>query len=329
MTDNHSSGALLRLTLGTNNLYAQPDSAGLTLIDAGPDYEGAWEELDRQLRTAGFAPAAVHTVLLTHHHLDHAGLAARWQRQGARLLIGRADAAALAMDDAERQAERVLARAELLRHGVPPEALTGGGSVGERFTRWPSPLRMTATAADALLDNGDRIGRERVLRIVACPGHTPGTLLALDEASGAVFTGDHVLPRMAPTSGIQFVDGVRRPSLPAYLASLQRVLPHPAAANGPTIAAYPGHGEAIADLHEAAAWAIRLLEQRARRTRSQLQQGPGTAYELARRMFPHLGPRHLRPALAEALGLLDLLAERGQAHVDDSEAVTLWYPSAP
>ena len=344
---------ILPLSLGTNLLYALPGPAGVTLVDAGPDYEGAWEELLAQLAAHGIAPADVRTVLLTHAHLDHAGLAARWQAHGARILIGRADAPALALDDAAREHERALARRELLRHGVPPDLLVesrapeparppalprgNGAPPGSaapptaaltdlrRYTRWPSALRMTPLRPDGLLDDGQLVKAcGRGLRVVACPGHTPGTVLLLDEATGALFTGDHVLPRMAPTSGIQFEGGRRRPSLPRYLESL-----HAARRLAPRVTAvYPGHGGAIADLAEAVDWAVRLLEQRARRLAAKLHRGPGTAFDVAVRMFAHLRPPRLRPVIAETLGLLDLLAERGQAAAEETPERVVWHAAA-
>ena len=181
---------------------------------------------------------------------------------------------------------------------------------------------MTPVRPDRLLYDGDEIAASgRGLRVVACPGHTPGTIVIVDAGAGRVFTGDHVLPRMAPTSGIQFDGERRRPSLPAYLASLT----HTRTLGIGNSRVYPGHGEPGADLAAEAGWAIRLLEQRTRRLLGQLQQSCGTAYGLALRLFPHLSARHVRPTLAEIIGLLDLLAERGQAHADESGPVIVWH----
>ncbi len=324
--------AVLRLILGANNVFALPDGAGLMLIDAGPDHAGAWDDLRAALAARGFTHEDVHTVVLTHHHLDHAGLAARWQAQGARILAGRDDAGALAMDTAARAHERALARAALVRNGAPPALLTAPIGPSDGGVRWPSTLRMTPVDADGLLDDGDVITVAfRPLRVIACPGHTPGTIMLLDEATGTVFTGDHILPRAAPTAGIQFDGERRRPGLPAYLRSVvtcgARIVVAGGAAPPQRQPAYPGHGEPIADLHEAATWTARFLEQRARRVHAHLRRGPGTAYEIAARVFPRLDHRHVRPVMAETLGLLDLLAERGLAHAGESKARITWSAS--
>lgn len=315
-----TAATTLHVSLGTNNVYIVPDAAGATLIDAGPDYDGAWSELGAKLDAIGIAATSIHTVVLTHHHLDHAGLAARWQTAGARIVAGRADAPALAMDGAARERERALARVALLDHGVPPEMLATPAGSGERYTRWPAALRMTPVQADLLVADGDLVGADRPLRVVECPGHTPGTILLLDERTGQVFTGDHVLPRMAATAGIQFDGQRRRPSLPRFLASLHAAR---GLADRPG-RALPGHGKPIADLSDAIDWTVRFIEQRTRRAHGHLRAGPATAYDLAVRMFPHLGPARVRPAMAETLGLLDLLAERGLAVCDQSRSPAIW-----
>jgi glyoxylase-like metal-dependent hydrolase (beta-lactamase superfamily II) len=320
---------IYRLVVGANNVYALPDRAGLTLIDAGPDFEGSWGVLSTALSAHGFAPADVHTVVLTHHHLDHAGLAARWQAQGARVLAGRGDADTLAMDAADRGRERVLIRATLMQHGAPRELVEPSAAARHRASDRPSALRMTALQADGLLDDGDVVAAaNRRLRVIACPGHTSGTVMLLDEAGGAAFTGDHILPRTVPTPGIQVAAGRRRPSLPEYLRSVVECGPRSVAAGGAAPPhrqpAYPGHGDPIADLQAAASWIARSIEQRARRLLAHLRRGPGTAHDIARRVYPRLDHRHLRPVMAETLGLLDLLAERGLARADDTGTTVIW-----
>ena len=57
----------------------------LTLVDTGPHDDDALAALDAGLRRAGARIEDVELVLLTHHHLDHSGLAATIAaRSGAR-----------------------------------------------------------------------------------------------------------------------------------------------------------------------------------------------------------------------------------------------------
>ncbi len=43
---------VLPIALGDNWLYALPSQDGVLLIDAGPDYDGAWDALEAQLAAA-------------------------------------------------------------------------------------------------------------------------------------------------------------------------------------------------------------------------------------------------------------------------------------
>src|SRR3954471_1480265 len=58
----------------------------LTLLDTGPREERALAELERGLARAGVRIEDLELVLVTHHHLDHVGLAAAIKRRsGARI----------------------------------------------------------------------------------------------------------------------------------------------------------------------------------------------------------------------------------------------------
>lgn len=305
----------LRLRLGANNVYVVMGGAGAVCIDAGPDYDGAWQDVIAQLAAHGLGPGDVRAVILTHAHLDHAGLAWRWRRHGACILAGRGDEPALGRGEDERRTLRELAAALLAGHGVPDEHLRdrAPGRAVSRYTdeegRWPAPLRMTPIVPDRLLGDGDTVTDGGVsLSIIACPGHTRGTVLVRDERGGGVFTGDHVLPRTVATVGIQFRGRDRWPSMPAFVRSLEGIRDRVS----PGTPGWPGHGDRIADMPAAAAWSLRYLERRAERVRRRLAGGPATAYAVAAALFPHLSSAHTWPVMAEIIGLLDWLHERGE-----------------
>jgi glyoxylase-like metal-dependent hydrolase (beta-lactamase superfamily II) len=72
--------------------FAGPD--GIDLVDVGWDTPEELEELDAGLAAAGLRLADVRSVVATHWHPDHLGLAsAIRERTGAAVLLGRPDAA--------------------------------------------------------------------------------------------------------------------------------------------------------------------------------------------------------------------------------------------
>jgi glyoxylase-like metal-dependent hydrolase (beta-lactamase superfamily II) len=92
----------------------------LTLIDTGPYGEEAYAALQAGLKEAGTRVEDIELVLITHHHLDHSGLATTIARDsGAK--IGALDRAAdYGEHYAERsEADRRYSHAMMRHHGVP------------------------------------------------------------------------------------------------------------------------------------------------------------------------------------------------------------------
>jgi glyoxylase-like metal-dependent hydrolase (beta-lactamase superfamily II) len=149
------------------------------------------------------------------------------------------------------------------------------------------------------------VGSTRLLAM-SCPGHTPASTVFLDDSRGDLYTGDHVLERIAPTPGIHFDDDCRRVrSLPQYLRSLERLR-----AFTPR-RILPGHGEPFTDLRGAIDRTVNVFNQRGRRLLHRMGDAPATGWDLALRLYPHLRPGATWLVMAEIIGLLDLLEERG------------------
>ena len=303
------------------------EGGGWLLIDAGLDGSagefGSWDLLREQALAAGVTPEDVRVVVVTHEHIDHAGLAARWAALGARIAVGRAGMRTVALGREANERTRAARIDEYRRHGTPEDVLTVMRGVRPtRVLRWASCPEAALEAADE--HPTYRLEGDRTLRLIAAPGHTPGNLVALIEESRELFSGDTLIPTTIPTPGLHFPglvegdDATRWPSLPPFLRSVAalRYLD--------VTRVYPGHGEVIKqpdfyiDRFEAhhrrrgAQVRAALLEARA---------GGATAFEVARTVFRRLPNERLAQALTEVIGHLDLLAESGQAAYDHGEPV--------
>ena len=92
----------------------------LTLIDTGPVREDSLAALEAGLAGRGHAVEDLELVLLTHHHLDHTGLASTIrERSGARVAALAATAAWGAGYHARAAEERAFTERLLTAHGVP------------------------------------------------------------------------------------------------------------------------------------------------------------------------------------------------------------------
>lgn len=311
----------ISIALGGNTIYAlRLAEGGVLLVDAGPDIEGTWELAMEQAAGHGFVPPDVRAVLVTHYHIDHAGLAVRWAEAGARVLAGAMDVPAVVGGRGWYEARTPLRLDTLRRHGCPREVIEAQEEqAARREYRWePCPERSVRPVADGTafpLEGG------ATLRVVSAPGHTPGNFVCWVAETGDLYSGDTLLPATIPTPGLHFpggadgadgADGPRWPSLPPFLRSVRRLRALPARR------ILPGHGAAVEEPE-------RLFERfeahharRSRQLRALLEEAPDTAYGLARRMFSRIGPLHLAQATTEVIGHLDVLCGTGEALREDS-----------
>jgi glyoxylase-like metal-dependent hydrolase (beta-lactamase superfamily II) len=159
--------------------------AGLTVIDPGWDSPAAWAALEHGLGRIGARTSDVASILVSHGHPDHHGLTERL-RAASGGWVGMHGADSPRPGHADQDAR---ARADLLR-GM---GLTSRGEPARPDGDRPQAVPDRWLADGDLLRAGDRL-----LRVIATPGHTQGHLSFLDENERILFAGDHLLPTVNP-----------------------------------------------------------------------------------------------------------------------------------
>lgn len=275
--------------LGQVNAYLVPGDDGWTLVDCGMTTPECLAALERQLGEAGVGWRDIETLLLTHMHPDHMGLApVVLERSGARLAMHRREFALL-----EETVEAIEQRRE------PDGALD--------LARTPADLQSKVIAAftdvrrsfvrlkpDVLLEGGERLGAAEV---VWTPGHSPGHV-CLHFEDGSLLTGDHLLENITPN--ISWMPG--EDALGDFIASLERV----AALECGTL--YPSHGLPFSGHREWAAQTIAHHHERCDEIITALRIHPRTAHELVGILWPRrLSSFHYRFAVYEVLAHLEYL----------------------
>ncbi|MFD0534908.1 MBL fold metallo-hydrolase [Actinomadura luteofluorescens] len=165
---------------------------------------------------------------------------------------------------------------------------------------------------DAWLDDGERVAlTERGLDVFATPGHTRGHIVLRDAAAGLLFAGDHILPHITPSIGLE-TEPEPKP-LRSYLESLRLVR------DMPDTVLLPAHGPVRPSVHTRI---DELLEHHAERldaAAAQVRAGRATAFEVAaampwtrrRRSLGDLDAFSRMLAVLEIEAHLDVLADRG------------------
>jgi len=286
----------------------------LTLVDTGPRDEQAWEALETGLGRAGVRVEDIELILVTHHHVDHTGLAATIARRSGAQIAAFDRAAAYGRDyDQRAEADRRFSLALMRHHGVPDAIIADN----EGF--WDF-IRRTSEAyhADLVLPDGATVragGRD--LRVVARPGHSTTDALLVDDREGIAFVGDHLLAGISSNTEIYPAvepDGTRPRARVEYLEGLRQTAAMPLAR------LLTGHGDEVTA--HAGLVRRRLVEhdRRCDRIVEVLRMGRANAFEIATRLWPAQTVSE-QPLLVvwEVLGHLDLLLEAGRVeeHVAD------------
>ena len=176
--------------IGSNivNCYLVEEAGQVTVIDAG--LPGQWRELQHELRLMGRSLVDVRALLLTHGDTDHIGFAARLQRErNVPIYVHEADAAR--------------ARGEVKK------ATSGWGPVKLRpfaqFLLHSAPrggLRVPPVRELKTLEAGTTLDVPGSARVIALPGHTPGSVAYHFPSHEAVCVGDAMTTRSVLTGEI-------------------------------------------------------------------------------------------------------------------------------
>jgi glyoxylase-like metal-dependent hydrolase (beta-lactamase superfamily II) len=244
----------------------------VAVIDPGPDIAA---HLDALAEAIGGRPVAA--ILCTHTHRDHSPAARPLAEATGAQIVG---CAPLALETA----------------GPRADAAFDGDY-----------------RADRVLEDGEGIEVDGSrLVAVATPGHTSNHLCFAHEASGALFTGDHV---MGWSTTVVFPpDG----DMADYMASLDKLQ------RRDDRIYYPAHGPPVTNPRQHVRGFIGHRKQRERQILSLLEAGPRTISEIVAGAYPNLDPRLVTAAGGSVLAhLLDLEA-RGLVHTFKEKGETFW-----
>ncbi|MGI3167555.1 MBL fold metallo-hydrolase [Pseudooceanicola sp. C21-150M6] len=257
--------------VGTNT-YLVGQGGGVAVIDPGP-----LDALHQEAILAALAPGEKIThILVTHAHGDHSPL--------ARPLADVTGAPVLAYGDYRAGQSEVMQR-------LAAEADLGGGEGTDRLF-----------APDESLPDGAKIsGDGWRLQAIWTPGHFCNHLcFDLDAGAGygTIFSGDLVMGWAS--SLVSPPDG----DLTQFMESCAKMRARPARLY------LPGHGDVIADPAARVDWLIAHRLGREAGILEALAAGPGTASDLAARVYTDIAPQMLPAAARNVLAqLIDLMGK--------------------
>jgi glyoxylase-like metal-dependent hydrolase (beta-lactamase superfamily II) len=306
--------------VGRVNCYLIEDEP-LTLLDAGPNSGKALDELEHSLAAHGHRVEDLELIVVSHQHMDHVGLVdivAR--RSGAEVASLDGLAPWLAAYASNMEADDAFADAIMRRHGIPEDVRYALRAVSSAFRGWGS----AATVTRPLPAGGVLELRDRTLRVLHRPGHSPSDTLLHDERRGIVLGGDHLIKHISsnplisrPLDAGELAPEDRPRALVSYLASMAQTR-----AMEDVALILPGHGEPIDDHRALIDERVRLHARRADKLQRLIAERPRSAYELAQAMWGNVAVTQAYLTLSEVLGHTDLLLADGRAReVVDADGI--------
>ena len=197
---------------GSINVYLIRDYSGYCLIDTGWDIPPSVQSLQEQLAEINVRFPDIHSVIITHCHLDHLGMISRFKdSHHATIYLHKNEMELIKVRFSNGDQFIPLTDQFLKKHGVPEYELT------------PPEIKIpevNLTQPDVLLKGGEKItiGNYR-LKVLHTPGHTPGHISLYEETKKLLFSGDVLLPTIATNAALH-VQHFPNP-LSQYLNSLR------------------------------------------------------------------------------------------------------------
>jgi glyoxylase-like metal-dependent hydrolase (beta-lactamase superfamily II) len=286
------------------NVYLARGRDGFLLVDSGWNTPESFDELARGLREIGADIKDISTIVCTHVHPDHYGMAGR---------IKQATGAALFMHHIEKEfiAPRYVTMQKLLHetdqmlvaNGVPHDEMVRLRDATVGLEQYVVPAMPDSTFHD-----GETISTGVfTFRVVWTPGHSSGHICLYEPDKKLLLSGDHILPKITPNISVH-PQSIENP-LGRYLKSLKETRRLNVGL------ALPGHDEPFNSLVPRIDEIMRHHEERNRLILGMINGAPRTAFQIAldmiwgtRARWHDLPGFHQRMAIFETLAHLEMMA---------------------
>ncbi len=287
------------------------------LIDCGWNTDDAHAALRDQVQEAGADLTDIQTLVLTHAHPDHCGLAGRLKEEtGCAIWMHEAEAGFL--QSRYMTPDELLDRMDVwyTRHGV---------SADDRpdIERGSMPMRFFVAMfePDHMAKGGETLTvGDYAFELIWTPGHSPGHICLYERDRELLISGDHILPSITPNVSLH--PQQRENPLQDFLESIEKV------AALKVKQTLPAHEWDFTDFQK------RIEELRVHhhaRLDDMLaavgSEGPVTATEVARRVrwttgsYESFPPWMKRAAIGEALSHLVYLVRHGRLIMHEEEGL--------
>lgn len=297
------------------------ESSPLTLVDTGPATALALEALEAGLAARGHRVEDLERIVLTHHHVDHFGLAAQLvRRSGAEVHAFGGIADWLGAYQRRAALEMRFVEERLVRHGLPPEVGLGARAADALVRGYGE-----AVAVDRPLAEGDVLAfDDREWQVHHRPGHSTSDTVFHDRAARLLVGGDHLLSHVSsnallaeplhaaeeeadPTARLTPLRDYRASLALTYDMDLDLVL--------------GGHGSPVTDHRALIDGRKGATDKRLRRIVDEIAAGNTSAFDIGRAIWGRTAYVQVHLVMSEVIGHLELLEGDGRIAAEEVDGV--------
>jgi glyoxylase-like metal-dependent hydrolase (beta-lactamase superfamily II) len=292
------------------NCYLVQGKDGWLMVDTGWYTPEAFDSLKAGLASLRISLGDITTIVLTHVHPDHFGLAGRIKQAspGIVLMAHRWESDLIESRYIKFDVLSDRMSYMLKRHGVPAADLPVLSSAS-----MPALQFVTVTFPDHTLYGGEVISTGAYdLEIIWTPGHSPGHICLYEPENKFLFAGDHVLPSISPNVSYHVQSGDN--PLGDYMSSLHKL------ESLPVSLVLPAHEDVFADLRGRIQQIVTHHNRRKEQVLKAMAGNSQDAYTIASRLswnvpgltWEQFPPMHKRIAVTETIAHLEMLRWEGR-----------------
>jgi glyoxylase-like metal-dependent hydrolase (beta-lactamase superfamily II) len=298
--------------VGLVNCYLIEDDP-LTLLDSGPNSGTALDALEQALAERGHRVEDLELIVVSHQHMDHLGLVSILaRRSGAEVAALEALVPWAAQYYDGMEADDQFAASVMTEHGISEDIRLALLAVSHSYRHWGASVDVTRPLAAG----SDLRLRDRTLRVLHRPGHSPSDTIFHDAARGIVLGADHLIRHISSNPLISRpleapLDGGPPPERPHALETYLESLSATRAMDDVDLI-LPGHGEPVLEHVALIDERFSMHARRADKIHRLLGDGPLTAFEIAQALWGTVAVTQAYLTLSEVLGHADLLVADGR-----------------
>ena len=306
------------------NCYLIEGTKENLLIDPGLDSPEGYAILTEELKKYGFDIKDINTIVITHIHPDHYGLAGRLkQLSGAKLALSEIEAAML--NARYMNMDPLINEIKQLLHlgGAPVDMISSLSESSLPLRKFVNPV-----LPDIKLKDGKKISIDPFeFKVLVTPGHSAGHVCLYEPNRKLLFCGDHILPEITPH--ISFHSQSSSDPLGDYIKSLRGMM------KLDVRLAFPGHGPSFSGLRQRIDDLLKHHEHRNDEIMETIQGEIKTAYQIASEIswlednqkgnFPYMEIAHQRLAIMETMAHLQNLVKQNKVTMTEKDGVYYYH----